>query len=108
MSKAFDISMKTPRTKLLLSNPSCESQVQHLLGNENKKARKIQCFELRIFSFNSYVYCLTGDFIASTRAFILICQLMLLVSQPVLLILQLVLLVFQLFYLNLQLLDLNS
>ena len=42
--------------------------VQHLLGNENKKAREIQCFELGIFSFNSYVYYLTRDFIASTRA----------------------------------------
>ena len=82
------------------SNPSCESQVQHLLGNENKKARRIQCFELRIFSFNSYVYYLAGDFIASTRAFILIFQLMLLVSQPVLLILQLVFLLFQLLDLN--------
>ena len=32
-------------------------------------ASEIQYFELRIFSFNSYVYCLTGGFIASTRAF---------------------------------------
>ena len=32
-------------------------------------ARKIQYFELGIFSFNSYVYYLTRDFIASTRAF---------------------------------------
>ena len=32
-------------------------------------AREIQYFELRIFSFNSYVYYLTRGFIASTRAF---------------------------------------
>ena len=32
-------------------------------------AREIQYFELGIFSFNSYVYCLTLGFIASTRAF---------------------------------------
>ena len=32
-------------------------------------AREIQYFELRIFSFNSYVYYLTCGFIASTRAF---------------------------------------
>ena len=32
-------------------------------------AREIQYFELRIFSFNSYVYYLTPGFIASTRAF---------------------------------------
>ena len=31
--------------------------------------REIQYFELGIFSFNSYVYYLTRDFIASTRAF---------------------------------------
>ena len=32
-------------------------------------AREIQYFELGIFSFSSYVYYLTRDFIASTRAF---------------------------------------
>ena len=32
-------------------------------------AREIQHFELGIFSFSSYVYCLTRGFIASTRAF---------------------------------------
>ena len=32
-------------------------------------ASEIQYFELRIFSFNSYVYYQTGGFIASTRAF---------------------------------------
>ena len=32
-------------------------------------AREIQYFELRIFSFSSYVYYLTRGFIASTRAF---------------------------------------
>ena len=32
-------------------------------------AREIQYFELGIFSFNWYVYYLTRDFIASTRAF---------------------------------------
>ena len=32
-------------------------------------ARKIQYFELGIFSFNSYVYYLTRGFIASTRTF---------------------------------------
>ena len=32
-------------------------------------AFEIQCFELRIFSFNSYVYYVTRGFIASTRAF---------------------------------------
>ena len=32
-------------------------------------AREIQYFELRIFSFNSYVYYLTCGFIASTRVF---------------------------------------
>ena len=32
-------------------------------------AREIQYFEIGIFSFNSYVYYLTGGFIASTRAF---------------------------------------
>ena len=32
-------------------------------------ALEIQYFELRIFSFNSYVYYLTRGFIASTRAF---------------------------------------
>ena len=32
-------------------------------------AREIQYFELRIFSFNSYVYYLTRGFIASARAF---------------------------------------
>ena len=31
-------------------------------------AREIQYFELRIFSFNSYVYYLTRGFIASARA----------------------------------------
>ena len=30
---------------------------------------EIQCFELRIFSFNWYVYYVTYGFIASTRAF---------------------------------------
>ena len=30
---------------------------------------EIQYFQLRIFSFNSYVYCLSDGFIASTRAF---------------------------------------
>ena len=32
-------------------------------------AREIQCFELGIFSFNSYVYYQARGFIASTRAF---------------------------------------
>ena len=32
-------------------------------------AREIQCFELGIFSFNSYLYYLTGGFTASTCAF---------------------------------------
>ena len=32
-------------------------------------ARKIQCFEIGVFSFNSYVYYLTRGFIAPTRAF---------------------------------------
>ena len=32
-------------------------------------AREIQYFELRIFSFKSYVYYLTRGFIASTHAF---------------------------------------
>ena len=32
-------------------------------------AREIQYFELGIFSFSSYVYYLTRDFIASARAF---------------------------------------
>ena len=32
-------------------------------------ALEIQYFELRIFSFNSYVYYVTRGFIASTRAF---------------------------------------
>ena len=32
-------------------------------------AREIQYFEIRIFSFNSYVYYLTRGFLASTRAF---------------------------------------
>ena len=32
-------------------------------------AHEIQYFELRIFSFNSYVYYLTRGFIASTHAF---------------------------------------
>ena len=32
-------------------------------------AREIQYFELRIFSFNLYVYYLTRGFIASVRAF---------------------------------------
>ena len=35
-------------------------------------AREIQYFEVRIFSFNSYVHYLTGGFIASTRAFNLV------------------------------------
>ena len=55
------------------------------------EALKIQYLELRIFSFNSYVYYVTPGFIASTRAFdlparafnlptrVLILQLMLLV-----------------------------
>ena len=33
---------------------------------------KFNTFELGIFSFNSYVYYLTRDFIASTRAFYLL------------------------------------
>ena len=33
---------------------------------------EIQYFELRIFSFNSYVYYVALDFIASTRAFSLL------------------------------------
>ena len=33
------------------------------------EVREIQYFELGIFSFNSYVYYLTRDFIASTRPF---------------------------------------
>ena len=33
------------------------------------EAREIQYFEIRIFSFNSYVYYLTRGFIAPTRAF---------------------------------------
>ena len=32
-------------------------------------ACEIKCFEFGIISFNSYVYYLTGGFIASTRAF---------------------------------------
>ena len=32
-------------------------------------AHETQYFEIGIFSFNSYVYYLTGGFIASTRAF---------------------------------------
>ena len=32
-------------------------------------AREIQYFEIGIFSFNLYVYYLTGGFIAPTRAF---------------------------------------
>ena len=32
-------------------------------------ARKIQCFEIGVFSFNSYVYYLIRGFIDSTRAF---------------------------------------
>ena len=32
-------------------------------------ARKVQYFEIGIFSFNSYVYYLTRGFIAPTRAF---------------------------------------
>ena len=55
-------------------------------------ALAIQYFELRIFSFNSYVYYVTSGFIASTRAFNLLTRA--LISQLVLLILQLVLLVF--------------
>ena len=35
-------------------------------------AFEIQCFELRIFSFNSYVYYVTRGFIASTGAFNLV------------------------------------
>ena len=37
-------------------------------------AREIQYFEIGIFSFNSYVYYLTRDFIALTRAFNLLTQ----------------------------------
>ena len=62
-------------------------------------AREIQYFEIGIFSFNSYVYYLTRDFIASTRAFnLLTCAFNLPTRacsvQLVLLLLQLVLLVF--------------
>ena len=32
-------------------------------------AREVQYFEIRIFSFNSYVYYLTRGFVALTRAF---------------------------------------
>ena len=35
-------------------------------------AREIKYFELRIFSFNPYVYYLNRGFIASTRAFTLL------------------------------------
>ena len=53
------------------SKPPCEAQIQHSLSNENKAfvARGIQYFELGIFTFNSYVYCLPRGFIASTPAF---------------------------------------
>ena len=51
------------------SNPLCETYVYVSLGNENEKAREIQCFKLGIFSFNSYVYYLIRGFIASTCAF---------------------------------------
>ena len=51
------------------SNPSCETYVYVSLGNENEKAREIQCFKLRIFSFNSHVYYLIRGFIASTLSF---------------------------------------
>ena len=37
-------------------------------------AREIQCFELGIFSFNSYVYNLTRGFIASSHAFNLLAR----------------------------------
>ena len=56
------------------------------------EALKIQYFELRIFSFNSYVYYVTPGFIASTRAFDLPARAF---NLPTcVLILQLVLLVF--------------
>ena len=62
-------------------------------------AREIQYFEIGIFSFNSYVYYLTGGVIASTRAFNILTRAFnlptcALISQLVLLILQLVLFVF--------------
>ena len=53
---------------------------------------EIQYFELRIFSFNSYVYYVTPGFIASTRAFDLPARAFNLPTRV--LILQLVLLVF--------------
>ena len=56
------------------------------------EALKIQYFELRIFSFNSYVYYVTPGFIASTRAFDLPARAFNLPTRV--LILQLVLLVF--------------
>ena len=56
------------------------------------EALKIQYFELRIFSFNSYVSYVTPGFIASTRAFDLPARAFNLPTRV--LILQLVLLVF--------------
>ena len=53
---------------------------------------EIQYFELRIFSFNSYVYYVTPGFVASTRAFDLPTRAFNLPTRV--LILQLVLLVF--------------
>ena len=55
-------------------------------------ALEIQYFELRIFSFNSYVYYVTPGFIASTRAFDLPARAFNLPTRV--LILQLVLLIF--------------
>ena len=55
-------------------------------------AHKIQYFEHEIFSFNLYLYYVTGGFLL--QLVLLISQLVLLVSQLVLLILQLLLLVF--------------
>ena len=68
------------------SKPSHEAYVQNSLSNENKifVACEIQYFEIGIFSFNSYVYYLTRDFIASTCAFNLLSRA--LISQLVLLI----------------------
>ena len=51
------------------SKSSCETSVQHSPGNKNEKRREIQPLKLGIFSFNSYLYYLTHDFIASTRVF---------------------------------------
>ena len=51
------------------SKSQYETYLQRSLGNENKKAREIQCFELGIFSFNSYVYYPTRDFNFRTRVF---------------------------------------